>query len=408
VFHRLLLAVICLAPSFSTSIAADDSASAQLNDVDARIRLSDEIAALGQVIDWEQNTLDELLNVKERVSKANSLASLGDKVDWQEFSLQELQDRHARVWMAELLARKYDHHVDWRKHSANDMKSMHERINYAQMLRQQYGNRVDWREHDMAEMKEMRRKMIVATNLARSGEIVDWRMVTVPPDPLKGVEPEKAAFIQSLADNARTTPKRILALVQTSQEILKDNGIDADTGSLVSAAHEIDTKAPTLGIPNCLAEYVEYRRSGMSHIDAVKQVINDHATRDLSYDVGSFRWRFTFSKVISESDGLGLYTVVGTIENVGKTEFKVPEHGTMLTLVDQQSREYTPVLESRGDMVLRPSIPVQFRYSFKVPADAKVSSFKIRELDDEINQFDSDRFQTIEVQEKRDPRQLSF
>jgi hypothetical protein len=223
----------------------------------------------------------------------------------------------------------------------------------------------------------------------------------LPPDQLNAIEPDVASLIRSLAGNAGTTPQRVLALVQKSQEILKKDGIDADIESLVSAAHDIDEQAQGSGIPNNLAEYINLRRSGLNHSAAVKQVIYDRVSgrRVVAKDVGSFRWQFTYERSSSKADGLGYYIVVGSIENTGKTELKVPDHGIMMILVDRQSREYSAHDVKSKDVVLRPSIPVPFAYGFKVPADARVSQFKIRELDGPIDQFEGDRFQIIQVEE---------
>jgi hypothetical protein len=274
---------------------------------------------------------------------------------------------------------------------------MRERIEYAQMLRKRYGHQIDWQEHGIAEMEEMRSKMIVAANLARQGTNVDWRQVKLSLQPLEGIKFDLATMVKKLAINARSTPKRVLALVQKSQETLQKTGLAADTATLLSAAYTIDGQVPTLGVPNCLAEYVDYRRSGMDHDNAVSQVIADHAS-GLAYDVGNFRWRFIFDWR-SSTTGLGLYTVAGTVENIGKTEFTVPEHGTVMTLVDQESREYSPRPNLPTEWKLRPSIPVPFKFAFEVPVDSRVTSFRIRELDDQINQFGSDRFQVIPVQQ---------
>ena len=320
-------------------------------------------------------------------------------MNWQEHDLAVLKDRHARVWIADYLARKYKYHVDWRSHSKLELESMREHIRYAQVLKEYFGNQVDWRKHSLAEMHEMKRKMIVAENQSRhQGTKVDWRTVELPPDPLRGHDPDFAKIVRSLANYAHTTTARVLTLAERASDLLKTDGKDVDTNSLVIAAWEIHRSVRTLDVQTGLASYGAYRIDGMGHGEAVDQVISDHQVRPIRavVDVGSFRWSYALAKKRLSQGGQLNYVVIGTVENLSKSEFHSPELGEMITFVDQMSREYSPVMKiNKSNTTLRPSIPFPFVYTYEVAQDSVLKGFKIRELDDEKNQLDNDAFEFV-------------
>jgi hypothetical protein len=245
---------------------------AELRDVDSRVVTADDIASFGYSVDWQKHTLDELQHIKKRLSIAEYLARLGDSVDWQDHTLDDLRDRSSRVWIATELARKCSHHVDWKEHSFAEMESMRDRIQFARFLTSYYGYQLDWREYDVGEMQETRSRIILANNLARRGRKVDWREVTLPPNPYEGLELDVAAHVRELSRRSGVSPKRILAIVHESQEILANESIDVDQASLLSAARDIFSKV-RWPIAECLTRYMTHRREGMDHLAAVEEAI---------------------------------------------------------------------------------------------------------------------------------------
>jgi hypothetical protein len=256
----------------SHSVSVASQIAAELRDVDLRVRTAEEIAYLGHIIDWKKHTLAELRDVRKRMEIALLLARLGDHVDWQEHSLDDLVDRNGRVWMANKLAREYDHQVNWRDHSVAEMQAMEERMKFARILASYYGQQIDWKDHDIAEMEEIRSKMIAANNLARRGRELDWRDVTLPPDPLEGLDTRTGATIGDLSQHFRIPDKRIRAIVRHSQTILQGKDINVDEASLVSAVRDI-SRGTRFSLTECFARYIAKRQDGKDHSASVTEIV---------------------------------------------------------------------------------------------------------------------------------------
>lgn len=400
--RNILLAILCLGAAFITHHSFADEfrqvALLELDDIDSRIRISREIASMGQSVNWRDHTLNELRIIEQRISVTNLLARLGDDLNWQDHSLEVLRDRHARLWTANSLAREFGQDVDWREYGLAELKSMRERMKYAQVLRRMYGHRINGIDHSMTEMQDMRRKIIIADNSRRRGIELDWRNVTLPSDLLNGFDVEVATLVRTLANHANTTPARVLALTQKTQEMLRHEEINEGTESLVSAAWQIHQRVNVLSIPECLASYGAYRKNGMAPSTAVDNVIADHTPEKpivlvVEKIIDTFRWEFRCSLHSQETERY--YRVEGTIENIGQTEFTFPDRGTMIMLVDQQSREYSPESIELADQVLRPSLPVPIDYTFRVSRNSTAREFKLRKFYDEIDHFFGDEYETV-------------
>lgn len=435
-FRNNLIVIVCfvvwVAPHRSVADDFRSATLAELRDIDARMDAAERIALLGERVDWQEHTLDELQEIRQRVLLADSLERFGQAVDWREYPLGVLQDRHARAWTADFLGRVYDQVVDWREHSTAELESIRARIEYARMLQEIYGHHVDWTSYSIAEMRDLRRKMIIAVNRRRhQGVEIDWRNVTLPPDPLDDLDAEFATLVRSFASAARTTPRRVLALVERVREKLRTEGIDVETESLVSAALELDERTD-LSIPDWLAGYAAYRRNGLSHAAAVDRIVDDYvrhtrtlmtqqeadyftavsAVREVAAEVGMLQWRIEYEKWTSNDplvSDRGYYRVVAHVVNQGNVEVALPARGTMLTLVDQGSREFSAVADqeasrqrqedARPAFVFRPALGEQFTYLFEVPRNTQVMAFKIRQIDETVDHFDGDPFEASQVQD---------
>jgi hypothetical protein len=184
-------------------------------------------------------------------------------------------------------------------------------------------------------------------------------------------------------------------------------------------------------ISDCLASYVDNRRAGINHLDAVSKIVKDYAqrphtlitaqeegrfmpvseVRSFTDDVGTFRWSIEYQKWIEKDllrPKIAYFRVVAHLVNQGTREVTLPARGTMLTIADQESREYSSLAneelprprpeQARPNFVFAPSLPQTLRYIFEVPRNFEVKEFRVRQLDDAVNQFDNDAFKTIRVQ----------
>lgn len=97
--------------------------SAELMDIEMRIRASQRLHQLGYDMDWEVYPLEKLEDREQRLLKARTLERKGVEVNWISQSLAEMTDIENRVRKAERLA-KLGPPVDWRKYSLQELSDM--------------------------------------------------------------------------------------------------------------------------------------------------------------------------------------------------------------------------------------------------------------------------------------------
>ena len=81
------------------------------------------LAQLGYNIDWQTNSLTDLLDAEGRIGAANRLAQLGYNVDWRTNSLTDMLNAEARIGAAYRLKQK-GISVNWQNYTLTQLLSM--------------------------------------------------------------------------------------------------------------------------------------------------------------------------------------------------------------------------------------------------------------------------------------------
>lgn len=87
-------------------------------------------------------------------------------------------DRQVRQRLAEDLARLGER-IDWNDHTWQEMRDMQLRIEQARLLRDRFGLRLRWRNYPLLQMRDFQARIEKAAALERLGVKADWRNYTV-------------------------------------------------------------------------------------------------------------------------------------------------------------------------------------------------------------------------------------